>query len=208
MLAAFDHPLAIATKSALVLRDLDILAPMAAKGLAAVGVSVTTLDRRLARRLEPRAATPPRRLATIDGLAAAGVPVSVLFAPVIPFLNDAEMERVLDAAADRGASAAGYILLRLPLELKDLFTEWLETHAPGKARHVLSLMRQTRGGSLYVAEFGARMRGTGPYAELLENRFRLACKRSGLNQARPAHMGLDVTRFRAPPMPGDQMTLF
>ena len=148
VLAAHNHPVAIATKSALVRRDIDILAPMAAKGLASVGVSITTLDRGLARTLEPRAATPARRLETIRVLSDAGIPTRVMAAPMIPFLNDAELERILEAAAGAGAVGANYILLRLPLELKGLFTEWLETHAPGKASHVLNRLRESRDGML------------------------------------------------------------
>ena len=161
VLAAHDHPVSITTKSNLVLRDVDILAPMARLGLAAVGLSVTTLDRTLARTLEPRAPTPARRLETIAELAAAGVPVSIMAAPMIPVLNDWELERILEAARAKDARAAGYILLRLPLELKALFTEWLEAHAPAKAKHVLSLLRESRDGMLYVSEFGSRMRGSG-----------------------------------------------
>ncbi len=208
VLAAFNHPVAIATKSALVRRDIDILAPMAAKGLAAVGVSITTLDRALARTLEPRAATPAKRLATIRALSAAGIPTHVMAAPMIPCLNDAELERILEAAAGAGAVGANYILLRLPLELKGLFTEWLETHAPGKARHVLNQLRESRDGTLYVSDFATRMRGTGVHADLLARRFRLACKRCGLENARAAGFALDRTRFKPPPRAGDQLALF
>jgi DNA repair photolyase len=207
VLAAFDHPVVITTKSALVTRDIDVLAPMAAKGLAAVGISVTTLDRDLARRMEPRAAVPDKRLDAIRALSESGIPVKVMAAPVIPFLTDAELERILEAGAEAGARSAGYILLRLPLEIKDLFAEWLEAHAPGKARHVMSLMRQSRDGKLYEAEFGTRMKGTGTYAELLAKRFALAVKRLGLDDNR--HLfPLDTSRFRPPPRPGDQMDLF
>jgi DNA repair photolyase len=204
-LAAFNHPVAIVTKSALVLRDVDILAPMARKGLASVTLSVTTLDRDLARNLEPRAATPPRRLETIRRLAEAGVPVGVLAAPMIPALNDAEMEAIFEASAEAGATAAGYVLLRLPLEIKDLFAEWLAAHAPGKAQHVLSLVRQTRRGNLYVDEFGERMRGHGPYAELLQRRCKLALKRLGLEHRRVKHR---TDLFQVPPHKGQQMALF
>ena len=208
VLAAFNHPVAIATKSALVGRDIDILAPMAAKGLASVGVSITTLDRALARTLEPRAATPARRLETIRALSGAGIPTHVMAAPMIPFLNDAELERILEAAAGAGAAGANYILLRLPLELKGLFTEWLETHAPGKASHVLNQLRESRDGMLYVSDFATRMHGTGVHADLLARRFRLACKRWGLENARAAGFGLDRTRFQPPPRAGDQLALF
>jgi len=204
-LAAFNHPVGIVTKSALVLRDVDILAPMARKGLASLTLSVTTLDRDLARNLEPRAATPPRRLETICRLAEAGVPVGVLAAPMIPALNDAEMEAIFEASAEAGATAAGYVLLRLPLEIKDLFAEWLAAHAPGKAQHVLSLVRQTRRGNLYVDEFGERMRGHGPYAELLQRRCKLALKRLGLEHRRVKHR---TDLFKVPPRKGQQMTLF
>ena len=149
VLAAYNHPFGIVTKSDLVLRDADIIAPMAEKGMAVVTLSVTTLDRDLARKLEPRAPTPPKRLAAIGTLAAHGIPTSVLTAPMIPALNDMELERILEAAAKAGASGAGYVLLRLPLEIADLFKEWLETHYPDKADHVLSLVRQTRDGAMY-----------------------------------------------------------
>jgi DNA repair photolyase len=205
VLSAFNHPVGIVTKSALVLRDVDILAPMAAKGLAGVTISVTTLDRDLARKLEPRAATPPRRLATIRHLADAGIPVGVLAAPMIPALNDMEMEAIFEACKDAGASAAGYALLRLPLEIKDLFTEWLDTHAPGETKHVLSLIRGARRGALYVPEFGERMRGEGPYADLLAHRARLALKRLGLTKRRNE---LRTDLFQVPPRAGQQMKLF
>jgi DNA repair photolyase len=204
-LAAFNHPVGIVTKSALVLRDIDILAPMARLGLASVTLSVTTLDRDLARNLEPRAATPPRRLETIRRLAEAGIPVGVLAAPMIPALNDAEMEAIFQAAVEAGASAAGYVLLRLPMEIKDLFAEWLATHAPAKMKHVLNLIRDTRRGNLYVDEFGERMRGHGPYAELLQRRYRLALKRFGLAHRRVAHR---TDLFKVPPRKGQQMALF
>jgi len=205
VLAAFNHPVSIVTKSALVLRDVDILASMARKGLASVTLSVTTLDSDLARNLEPRAATPPRRIETIRRLAEAGVPVGVLAAPMIPALNDSEMEAIFEASAEAGASAAGYVLLRLPLEIKDLFAEWLAVHAPGKAKHVLSLVRETRRGNLYVDEFGERMRGHGPYAELLGRRCRLALKRLGLEHRRVKHR---TDLFQVPPRKGQQMALF
>jgi DNA repair photolyase len=207
VLDAFNHPVAIATKSALVTRDLDIIGPMAARRLASVGISVTTLDTDLARRMEPRAASPMRRLATIARLAEAGVPVTVLAAPMIPALNDAELERILEAAAGAGAGAASYILLRLPLELKDLFSQWLEAHAPGRARHVLNNLRQSRDGNLYVAGYGERMRGSGHFADLLEQRFTLACRRLGLSAARPAEFNLDATIFKPPPKAGQQLRL-
>jgi len=201
------HPVTIVTKSALVQRDIDILSQMAQQRLAMVAVSLTTLDRRLARAMEPRAATPERRLETMEALARAGIPVTVMTAPMIPALNDAELERLLEAAAARGARFAGYVLLRLPLELVALFEEWLAAHEPRKAKHVMSLIRQAREGKAYRAEWGKRMSGTGAYAELLRLRFRAACRRLGLNQSRDA-WGLDTTQFRRPPQKGDQLPLF
>ncbi len=207
VLRDFNHPVGVVSKSTLVRRDLDILAPMAAKNLASVAISITTLDRDLARHLEPRAATPQRRLDTVRALAEAGVPVSVLASPMIPALNDHELDDILAAASQAGAIGAGYILLRLPLELTQLFEEWLEAHAPGKARHVMSLIRQSREGKTYRAEFGKRMTGTGAYAELLQARFAAACKRLGLNERRRG-LHLDTTQFRRPPQKGDQLALF
>jgi DNA repair photolyase len=204
VLAAFNHPVTIVTKSSLVTRDIDILAEMAKKSLAHVSVSVTTLDKHLARKMEPRAPTPPRRLEAIRQLADAGIPVAVMAAPMIPALNDMEMEAILSAAARAGATGAGYVLVRLPLEIKDLFEEWLTTHAPAKARHVLSLIASTRRGSHYVDEFGERMRGHGPYAELLRKRFRLAIKRYGLDR-RDWPLRSDL--FQVPPKKGDQLSL-
>ena len=204
VLYEFRHPVGIVTKSALIERDIDILAPMAALGLAKVALSVTTLDRKLARAMEPRASTPGRRLQAIKALSDAGVPSGVMFAPVIPALNDGELEAVLKAASDMGARSAGYVLLRLPLEIKDLFREWLEVNAPGRARHVMSLIRQMRGGKDYDAAWHQRMRGTGPYAEMIARRFHLAVKKNGLNRdTRP----LTVTRFKKPDAVGDQMVL-
>jgi DNA repair photolyase len=193
VLAEHQHPFTIATKSELVLRDLDILTSMARRRLAAVLVSLTTLDPDLARRMEPRAPTPSRRVRVMRELAGAGVPVSVLASPMIPGLNDAEMERILEASAEAGAHAARYILIRLPREVKDLFAEWLETEYPDRASRVLSLVRQTRGGKLYDSRFGARGRGEGPYADMLDKRFRVACTRLGLGDGPEP---LDMTRFR------------
>ena len=204
VLAAFNHPVGIVTKGAMVTRDIDILAPMAAKGLAKVFVSVTTLDRGLARRLEPRASTPTRRLDAVRELAAAGIPTGVLVAPIILAINDSEIEAILHAARDAGASSASYTLLRLPYEVKDLFAEWLAVHAPLKAAHVMSLVRQTRGGRAYDTTWGRRMKGTGPYAELIRQRFRLACRQRDINAR---DYTLDTTRFRPPPRPGDQLSL-
>ncbi len=205
VLARARHPVTIVTKAQLVTRDLDILAPMAREGLVKVFVSVTTLEPALARKLEPRASRPALRLETIRRLAQAGVPTGVLAAPMIPALNDGEMDAILEAASEAGAEAAGYILLRLPLEIKDLFIEWLEAHFPDRKAHVLSLLRDMRGGGLYQSAWGKRMRGGGVYADLLARRFELACKRLHLNERdRP----LDTTRFRRPVMPGDQLALF
>ena len=205
VLDRFSHPLSIISKSALIVRDLDILGPMAARGLVSAAISVTTLDRGLARAMEPRAATPERRIGAISALAAAGVPVTVLFAPVIPGLNDHELEAVLDRAVAAGAGSAGYTLLRLPLEIKDLFREWLEAERPDRARRVMSLVRQTRDGKDYDPEWGKRMRGEGPIAELIARRFRLAVQRLGLNKNRPP---LNHDLFAPPPRTGDQLDLF
>ena len=211
VLSRFNHPVSVITKSDLICRDIDILAPMAERGLAGVGVSVTTLDAKLARALEPRAPRPDKRLAAIRKLSEAGIPVAVMAAPMIPVLNDAELERILEAAAEAGAVGAGYILLRLPLELKELFTEWLRTHVPDMADHVLNQVRETRGGGLYDAEFKTRMKGTGQRAELLAQRFDLACKRLNLNNQRPQEFGMDRPQSSVPPpepRPGDQLRLF
>ena len=205
VLSDFDHPVGIVTKSALVLRDIDILAPMAAKGLAKVALSVTTLDRKLARAMEPRAATPQKRLDTIRELNNAGIPTSVMVAPIIPALTDDEMESILATAAEAGARNAGFVTLRLPLEIGDLFTEWLETHVPDRAKHVLSIMKSMRGGKMYDSSWGLRQRGTGPYAHLLAQRFRLATKRLGMNVSRTP---LDTTKFHRPAKVSDQLSLF
>ncbi len=197
------HPFTLVTKSVGVLRDLDILQPMAAEGLAQVCLSVTTLDRTLARRLEPRAPTPERRLAAIRALTEAGVPVAVLAAPMIPALNDQELEAILEAAAEAGAAGAGYVLLRLPLEIGPLFEEWLATHFPDRKRRVLDILKETRGGKLYDSTWGRRMRGEGVYAELLRRRFELAVKRLGLNRR---SWELDCSRFRRP-APDGQLAL-
>lgn len=174
-----SHPLIVITKSALVVRDLDLLAPMAEKNLVRVNISLTTLEADLARTLEPRAAAPHRRLATIKALADAGIPVTVMVAPMIPGLNDMELESLLDAAYVAGARQAHYTLVRLPYEVKDLFREWLLTHRPDRAARVLSLIKQTRDGKLYDANYSQRRTGTGAYADLLAHRFALACKRKG-----------------------------
>ena len=190
-----NQAVTIVTKNALVCRDIDILADMARRNLAEVFLSVTTLDKDLARAMEPRASAPYRRLEAIRRLAEAGVPVGVMTAPMIPGLNDHEMESILEAAMDAGATRAGFTVLRLPLEIKDLFDEWLRTHRPDRAERVLSLIRQMRGGALYQAEFGLRMRGEGPIAQLLSARFSAAVKRLGLNRIR---YRLDTLRFAVP----------
>ena len=198
VLASHEHPFTIVTKSALVLRDIDLIAPMAAKRMARVYLSITTLDRELSRRMEPRAAAPARRLEALHTLAAAGIPVGVMVAPIIPRLNDGDLEAILDAAAASGARGAGWVLLRLPLEVAPLFRAWLETHYPLRAAHVMSLVRQMRGGRDYDATFGQRMRGGGEFAALIERRFEVACRRLGLNRDRREHDGLDTSRFRPP----------
>ncbi|MFC3226526.1 PA0069 family radical SAM protein [Marinibaculum pumilum] len=196
VLARFRHPLGIVTKSALVTRDIDLLAEMARQDLVKVYLSVTTLDRGLARTMEPRAATPPRRLEAIAALAQAGVPVGVMVAPTIPGLTDHEMEAILKAAREAGADEAGYIALRLPLEIKDLWAEWLAENRPNHARRVMTLLRQMRGGRDYDATFGSRMTGTGPIAQALARRFELAKARLGF---REVPRRLDTGRFRPPP---------
>jgi DNA repair photolyase len=200
----FKHPVGIVTKSSLILRDLDILAPMAEAGLVKAALSITSLDPKLARHMEPRASTPPNRLAAIKGLAAAGVPAAVMFAPVIPALNDEELENVLSAAVDAGARSAGYVLLRLPLEIKDLFREWLEKNEPDRAKHVMSLVRSMRNGKDYDSQWHTRMKGTGPYAEMIAQRFHLAVKRLGLNKE---HRSMDLTQFQKPARIGEQLSL-
>jgi DNA repair photolyase len=208
VLERFNHPVTIVTKSALILRDLDILARMAQRGLVEATISVTTLDPDLARKLEPRAPTPPRRLAAIEALAAAGISTGVLAAPMIPALNDPELEAILAAAAKLGATRAGYVLLRLPLEIKDLFREWLEAHVPDRAEHVLSLVRDTRAGKLYESKFGTRMRGTGPYAELLRQRYRVAMRKLGLAKRGGGAIGLRSDLFAVPQAERAQFELF
>jgi DNA repair photolyase len=199
------HPVSIVTKSALVLRDLDLLVPLAREGLAHVMVSLTSMDNSLKRLLEPRAASPAARLAAIRGLAEAGVPVGTLIAPVIPVITDSELETLLENAVEAGARSAGYVLLRLPHELRDLFTEWLHAHHPGKAAHVLSLIAQLRDGKLNDAEFGSRMTGSGVYAALLRRRFLLAKRRLGLREEGEAPLATD--RFRPPGAPSPQLAL-
>ncbi|WP_331373550.1 PA0069 family radical SAM protein [Sinorhizobium chiapasense] len=184
VLKAANHPVMIVTKSAMVTRDIDLLAPMAEMGLARVGISVTTLDRKLARTMEPRASTPTKRLEAIRAISDAGIPTGVLVSPIIPALNDHEIERVLDSAKTAGASEASYVLLRLPLEVSPLFRDWLLRNYPDRYRHVMSLIRSMRGGKDYDAEFGKRMKGAGPYAWQIGRRFELAAKRLGLNLTR------------------------
>ena len=195
VLSDFNNPVGIVTKNHLVTRDIDILADMARRNLAEVFLSVTTLDKELARDMEPRASAPHRRIEAIRKLADAGVPVGVMTAPMIPGLNDHEMESILEKATEAGATRAGFTVLRLPLEIKDLFDEWLRANRPDRAERVLSLIRQMRGGALYQAEFGLRMRGEGPIAQLLAARFQAAVKRLGLNRIR---YRLDTLRFAVP----------
>lgn len=205
VLARTRHPVAIITKSALVLRDLDLLSDMARDGLASVAVSVTTLDQALKRAMEPQAASPQARLRTLAALNVAGVPTAVMAAPMIPALNDHELEAILEAAAVEGTRWAGYVLLRLPYEIKQIFREWLAEHYPDRAAHVMSLIQEMRGGRDYDPTFGTRMRGTGPYAQLLGNRFRLACRRLRLNCG--PRTGLNTALFRPPAPGGAQLQL-
>ncbi|HZL00297.1 MAG TPA: PA0069 family radical SAM protein [Caulobacteraceae bacterium] len=205
VLARFRHPFSIITKSALIARDLDLLGPMAAAGLTRAAVSITTLDRTLARKMEPRAATPTRRLDAVRALSAAGVPTVVMFAPVIPGLNDHELESVVAAASQAGAAGAAYVALRLPLEIKDLFREWLQGAFPDRAGRVMSLVRQMRGGRDYDPQWSKRMKGEGPIADLIARRFAIARRRFGLD--RPL-AELDLTKFKVPDRAGDQIDLF
>lgn len=204
-LERFGHPFTLITKSALILRDLDVLSRMAERGLTRVAISITTLDRRLARSMEPRAATPGKRVEAVRRLTEAGVPVTVMFAPAIPGLNDHEVEAVLEAAGKAGARGAGYVALRLPREIAQLFEEWLQSDHPDRARKVMSLVRQIRSGEVYRAAWGDRMVGDGPVAEVLRQRFHLAVKRFGLDQPWTA---LDISQFKPPRPPAAQMDLF
>ena len=204
ILSECRHPVSIVTKSALIERDLDLLSELARDDLVHVFVSISTLDRDLARRMEPRAAQPERRLATIEALARAGVPVGVLVAPVVPVMTDPEMENILKRSREAGASEAGYVGLRLPHEVKDLFQEWLSVHEPLKAEHVMNRVRELRGGKEYDAEFGRRMRGAGKYAEFLRDRFRLAYKRVGF----PGMPEMRNDLFTPPRPERGQLTLF
>lgn len=205
VLAQCNHPVGIVTKSALVERDLDLLGPMASKGLAQVFVSIGTLNHDLMRRLEPRTTAPLRRLEVLQALSAAGIPCGVLVAPVIPFLNDRDMETVLESAAARGASMAGYQILRLSHELSSMFKDWLQRHYPLKAEHVMSQIRQMRGGRENDPRFGTRMSGEGIFAELQAQRFRLACERLGFNTGKRNQT--DATQFK-PPETAPQLRLF
>lgn len=200
------HPFSLVTKNALVERDLDLLQPLAALGLVHVYFSVTTLDPQLSARLEPRAAAPHARLRAMRRLHDAGVPVGVLFAPAIPWVNDHELEAVLEAARGAGAASAGYVLLRLPHEVAPLFRDWLEAHMPDRAARVMAAVRQMRGGRDYESGFGARMRGHGPYADLLERRFALARRRAGYPAQSLA--ALDCSRFVPPLAAPAQRELF
>ena len=204
VLARARHPVTLVTKSALVLRDLDILEDLATRGLVRVFLSVTSLDHRLARKMEPRASAPHRRLRAIECLAGAGIPTGVMVAPIIPAINDHEIDAILAAARAAGATTAGYVPIRLPFEVKDLFAEWLDEHFPDRKAHVLTLIRDLRGGRMNDPRFGRRMRGQGPLAALLAQRFQLACRRLGLNERAepsPAASGSATD-------PGRQLTLF
>lgn len=204
VLDARNHPVGIVTKSALVTRDIDILSSMAERGLAKVALSVTTLDRMLARTMEPRASTPTKRLEAIRQLSNAGIPTSVMVAPILPGLTDSEIERILDAAKAAGAQDAGYVLLRLPLEVSPIFKDWLLRHYPDRYRHVMSLIRSMRDGKDYDSEWGKRMRGTGPYAWQIGRRFEIAARRLGLNARRTS---LRTDLFETTPKKNEQLML-
>ncbi len=199
------HPVSLITKSQLVMRDIDILARLAERGLTKAAISVTTLERRIARVMEPRAAAPHRRIEAIRALAQAGVPVTVMVAPIVPAITDSEIEAILDECAKAGATSAGYVVLRLPREIKDLFREWLHTHFPDRATRVMSLVRQMRNGRDYDPEWGKRQKGEGPYAKLIADRFARATRRLGLDRPR---LPLDATQFRCPLIAGGQPDLF
>ncbi|MDS1140763.1 PA0069 family radical SAM protein [Pusillimonas sp. SM2304] len=205
VMEAFNHPVAITTKSASVTRDIDVLARMASKNLVRVFMSVGSLDRTIARTLEPRASTPGARLDAIRRMSAAGIPTGVIVAPVIPALTDHDMEKILFNAKDAGAKNAAYVLLRLPLEIADLFREWLLAHYPLKEAHVMNLVRQMRSGKLYDADFKTRMKGSGVFADLIEQRFKRACAKAGLNQTRHP---LSTALFSRPRADSPQLTLF
>jgi DNA repair photolyase len=205
VLSDFNHPLAITTKGTLIERDIDLLAPMAEKGLLRVGISVTTLDPHLSRRLEPRAPLPERRLQIIRRLAGAGIPVRVMVAPVIPGLTDPELDPILQAAAEAGAKGASWIMLRLPLEVAPLFRDWLDRHVPDRAAKVMARVREVHGGRDYDPDWGRRMRGEGIWADLIAQRFDLAIRRYGLAKDMPP---LRCDLFRPPPRAGEQLSLF
>lgn len=205
VLSAFNHPLAITTKGTLIERDIDLLAPMAEKGLLRVGISVTTLDPALSRRLEPRAPLPQRRLQMIRRLTDAGIPVRVMVAPVVPGLTDPELDPILAAAAEAGATGASWIMLRLPLEVSGLFQDWLRTHVPDRAAKVMARVREVHGGRDYDPDWGRRMRGEGIWADLIAQRFALALQRTGLKRDMPP---LRCDLFAPPPRAGDQLSLF
>ncbi|HWP87172.1 MAG TPA: PA0069 family radical SAM protein, partial [Burkholderiales bacterium] len=205
VLERYGHPVGIVTKSALVVRDLDILSRMAERNLVKVALSVTTLDPKLARTMEPRASTPPKRLEALKQLSDAGIPTTVMVAPVIPALNDSEIERILDAAAHAGVREASYVLLRLPLEVRDLFREWLLANYPDRYRHVFTLIRDMRGGRDYDSQWGTRMKGTGPMAWMIGRRFEIACEKLGLNKRR---LKLTTDHFVKPKRSGQQLSLF
>jgi DNA repair photolyase len=204
-LARFRHPVGITTKNAMITRDADILGTMGTAGLACAAMSITTLDRKLARAMEPRASTPQRRLEAVRTMTDAGLPMMISVAPIIPGLNDHEIEAILERGAEAGAQHAHFTVLRLPLEIKDLFREWLEAERPQRAARVMSLVRQMRGGKDYDAQWSQRMKGQGPIAALIADRFRAACKRFMLNQDR---LSLDTAQFAPPPKCGDQLPLF
>jgi DNA repair photolyase len=205
VLQRFRHPVGITTKNALVTRDIDILGPMGRDNLASVALSVTTLDRRLARAMEPRASTPQRRIEALRQLSDAGVQTIISVAPIIPGLTDHELDEILEQARAAGVGIAHYTALRLPLEIKDLFREWLAAERPDRAARVMSLVRQMRGGKDYDAQWGQRMTGAGPIAELISRRWEVACRRTGMNRR---HRALDCSQFEVPPRSGDQMALF
>ena len=205
VLSDFNHPVGITTKSARVVDDIDLIADMAKRDLIMVSMSVTSLDRDLARKLEPRASTPPNRVEAIRALSAAGVPVAVSVAPIIPAITDHEIEAIIAAAAEAGAKWVNWTLLRLPLEIKDLFIEWLVAHFPGKAKHAISLISQCHGGIAYRSEWGKRMRGEGPYADMIRLRVEAAARRHGLDKR---EYDLDCSRFAVPKEPDRQIELF
>ena len=204
VLSEFNHPVGIVTKSALVTRDIDILKPMADQGLVKVAISITTLDAKLSRAMEPRAATPGKRLQALELLAAAGIPTVVMVAPIIPAVNDSEIEAILKSAHMAGAREAGYVMLRLPLEVRDVFKDWLEAALPDRAAKVMSLVKSVREGKESDSTWGRRMTGTGPYAWTIGRRFELACQRLGFNASR---LKLATDLFKRPPQPGEQLSL-